>query len=235
VEDRIRSLRGLLEDADKRIALHARELDRRQSQERAYRELGKNRPGPAEALEARPFAEFRPAVGESRPAGTMTGDDGRAAVGEIRPAGTLTGDDGRAVAAGELRPAGTMTGDEGRAAAVGEVRPVGASGENPAGMMAGDEGRAAVGESRPAGTLTGDEGRVLAETEVSPAGAAETPADFPRFVRSPRPVEPKPLPFAEQVAELHRQGFSAGVIASRLGAALAEVDLAIAILESRGL
>jgi hypothetical protein len=131
VEDRIKSLRAILEDTDKRITLYARELERRQSHERAYRELGNARP-----LSAAPAATPSPSPG-----------------------------------------------------------PAAVPGDHP---------------------------------------DPQEPAP-PRFVRAPQRVEPKPPPFAEQVAELYRGGISADLIASRLGVALAEVDLAIAILESRGL
>jgi hypothetical protein len=77
--------------------------------------------------------------------------------------------------------------------------------------------------------------------EASPAAGpspAELPAEpalppGPRFVRSPHPVEPKPPPFVERVAELARAGFSSTMIAANLGVPLAEVELAIAIMEGR--
>jgi hypothetical protein len=56
----------------------------------------------------------------------------------------------------------------------------------------------------------------------------------PRIVRSATPIVPKPPPFAEQVAGLYRSGFSPDLIAARLGAALSEVELAIALAEHRG-
>ncbi|MDR3171023.1 MAG: hypothetical protein LBU17_05255 [Treponema sp.] len=49
----------------------------------------------------------------------------------------------------------------------------------------------------------------------------------PRIVS--REITLKPLPFAEQVAELSRAGFSANLIATRLGVSISEVELAIAI------
>ncbi|MDR3333789.1 MAG: hypothetical protein LBT13_02720 [Treponema sp.] len=49
----------------------------------------------------------------------------------------------------------------------------------------------------------------------------------PRIVS--REITLKPLPFAEQVAELSRAGFSASLIATRLGVSISEVELAIAI------
>jgi hypothetical protein len=55
----------------------------------------------------------------------------------------------------------------------------------------------------------------------------------PRVVRRAVPIVPKPPPFAEQAAGLYRAGFSPDIIAVRLGAALSEVELAIALAERR--
>lgn len=43
VEERIKTLRSILEDVDKRIGVHIREMDRRRFQEEAYAELGRKR------------------------------------------------------------------------------------------------------------------------------------------------------------------------------------------------
>ncbi|MDR2535172.1 MAG: hypothetical protein LBD29_03960 [Treponema sp.] len=43
VEERIKTLRGILEDVDKRIGVHIREMDRRRFQEETYAELGRKR------------------------------------------------------------------------------------------------------------------------------------------------------------------------------------------------
>ncbi|MDR2534704.1 MAG: hypothetical protein LBD29_01565 [Treponema sp.] len=43
VEERIKTLRSILEDVDKRIGVHIREIDRRRFQEEAYAELGRKR------------------------------------------------------------------------------------------------------------------------------------------------------------------------------------------------
>jgi hypothetical protein len=43
VEERIKTLRAILEEVDKRISVHLREVDRRQFQEEAYAELGRKR------------------------------------------------------------------------------------------------------------------------------------------------------------------------------------------------
>jgi hypothetical protein len=141
VEERVRSLRALLEDADRRISAYTREIDRRGSEERAYAELGRR---------ARPFR----------------GTDAENAPPSPAPA------------------------------------PV----------------RAEPPLERP------QEQRVASPVERSSEQSPE-----PRFVRAEVPIEPKPAPFAERVAELYRAGFSADLIAKRLGATVAEVDLAIAL------
>ncbi|GHU98519.1 hypothetical protein FACS189483_06650 [Spirochaetia bacterium] len=71
----------------------------------------------------------------------------------------------------------------------------------------------------------------------SPSAAAPAALDgrYPRIVRSKQAITPKPLPFAERVGELYRAGFSANLIAAQLGATLTEVELAIALIERRGL
>jgi hypothetical protein len=56
----------------------------------------------------------------------------------------------------------------------------------------------------------------------------EEPFEQPRFIRSPTPVKPK-IPLVEQARELCRNGFSPETIAIRLGATLAEIDLALAL------
>jgi hypothetical protein len=54
------------------------------------------------------------------------------------------------------------------------------------------------------------------------------PLPQPRFTRSPNPVKAK-APLAEQAQELYRNGFSPETIAIRLGATLAEINLALAL------
>jgi hypothetical protein len=72
---------------------------------------------------------------------------------------------------------------------------------------------------------------------AEPEGAAEDapgPVEPPQeeaqplFIRSANPIKPK-IPLAEQARELHRSGFSPETIAIRLGATLAEIDLALGL------
>ncbi|MDR3130975.1 MAG: hypothetical protein LBU18_05455 [Treponema sp.] len=65
------------------------------------------------------------------------------------------------------------------------------------------------------------------EEKKKPRPPAQTYS--PRIVRSSAQIAPKAPPFTEQAAELYRAGFSPELIALRLGAALSEVELAIAL------
>jgi hypothetical protein len=123
IEDRIKSLKALLEDVDKRIGLHAQELSRRRASEEAYAELGRKQVR---------FTELVPTA--------------------------------------ETEPPSQKT------------------------------------------------------------GGKKNGAEAPPPIIAP---EIKPLPLAEQVAELAKAGFAASLIATRLGVSISEVELAIAIAEQR--
>ncbi|MDR2633486.1 MAG: hypothetical protein LBC51_07680 [Treponema sp.] len=162
VEERIKTLRSILEEVDKRISVHLREVDRRQFQEEAYAELGRKRSmtKPFSAL-IQPFPKAHDLFSGSAPkSGTEADSQKNEAVEEERPLAS--------------------------SAAVGFTMPA---------------------DSRP------------------------KPLSVPRIVRAQREIEPKPLPFAEQVAELSKAGLSASLIAARLGVSISEVELAIAISE----
>jgi hypothetical protein len=65
IEDRIKSLKVLLEDVDKRIILYDEEMTKRQSHAQTYAELGRKHlfVGDTKALiEAKPAADEKPAV-----------------------------------------------------------------------------------------------------------------------------------------------------------------------------
>jgi hypothetical protein len=142
VADRIKTLRALLEDADRRIAVYTRELNREKKQEAAYVELGLKR----SVLNARP-----PETDFSSPEKT--------------------------------------------------------------------EPETALNPPLP-GT-----------PETAPGSAGENKAKIREA--PPAALESSPPSFAEQVEELARAGFSPELIASRLGTTLAEVDLAIALLQRK--
>jgi hypothetical protein len=82
------------------------------------------------------------------------------------------------------------------------------------------------------GLETGSGGPFPGETGQVPEDGPQ--GIFPGIVGAAEPISPKPLPLAEQVAGLYRAGFSPKLIADRLGVTQAEVDLAVALLESRG-
>lgn len=68
-----------------------------------------------------------------------------------------------------------------------------------------------------------------APLQAAPPISVPPASEEARFVTSEKPIEPKPRSFADRVAELHRAGFSSDLIAKRLGATVAEVDLAVAL------
>ena len=152
VEERIKTLRGLLDDADRRISVYVRELDRRRAQEKAYADLGKS---PIRYTEA--------------------------------PAASALSEGSRLPAGGPLFTV---------------------SGESPPPPGRGQE--------------------------EAPASQPDAPL-FPRAARRSLSLglEVKPLPLPERVAELYRAGNSVPQIAERLGVTLAEVDLAVALLQGK--
>jgi hypothetical protein len=151
VEDRMKALRALLEETDKRVGTMRREIDRRSSEERAYSELGKR---------SRPIPLFSPdeAVPEPRQATAPSVAERQSSSPEPQKA--------------------HVPSESAMAANLFEAQ----------------------GEAREA-----------------------------RFIRAQLQVAPKEPPFAEQVAELNRAGFSSEIIAARLGKTVGEVDLAIAL------
>jgi hypothetical protein len=142
VEERVKSLKALLADVDKRMGVYAREMDRRRVQEKAYAELGTQ------------WAV--PSARESSPGEKKT-------------------------------------------------------------------------EKRPARQKQAEEGPPEAEKKNSSVPGKLEPPPAPRFIQAAREIEPKPLPLKERVEKLAREGFSANVIAARLGVSISEVELALAI------
>ncbi|MDR1411272.1 MAG: hypothetical protein LBI91_03595 [Spirochaetaceae bacterium] len=174
VEDRVKTLRALLEDADRRIAVYVREFERRRSQEETFAALDREKPVNA--------ANTRlPAGSASRAPG---GPDMAPAVPAAESA--ASGHDGA---------------------------------ETPV-YLPSELFRPAAAPIPPA--------------EAVPAVPEPAAAYGKRVTRSAKPLAPKPLPFAERVAELYRAGFSSSLIASRLGATVTEVELAIALAGRSG-
>jgi hypothetical protein len=164
VEERIKTLRVLLEDVDKRISVHIREVDRRQFQEEAYAELGRKRSitNPFSAV-IQPFPKaYDLFSGSTSKIGAETDSQKPEALEKEIPTSAVVGF-----------------------------------------------------------TTPGDSTPIPLKRDLT----------GPRIVRAPREIEPKPLPFAEQVAELSKAGLSSSLIATRLGVSISEVELAIAIAE----
>jgi hypothetical protein len=176
VEDRIKALKTLLENADRRvadierhIAVSVREQERHRTQEAAYAALGRQA-GLAKAAEA-------------------GGGQGGSRVIPLSRNALRPGEE-----PGEKAPAPAET------AGTGAFSPDAVSEPSPEpGVPPGISGTGAEGAPR-----------------------------TPLFVRAEREIAPAPS-FMEQVAKLSREGFSADIIALRLGATVAEVELALAI------
>ncbi|MDR2103957.1 MAG: hypothetical protein LBP42_07645 [Treponema sp.] len=129
VEERVKSLKALLADVDKRVGAYTQEIDRRHVQEKAYAELGKAR------------------------------------------------------------------------------------------LAAAVEEKAEGKKKAPPQKLEAEEG----------VKAEKPPPPITPLVQAPRETESKPLSLEEQVKKLARAGFSANVIAARLGVSISEVELVLAI------
>ncbi|AEF83048.1 hypothetical protein [Leadbettera azotonutricia] len=67
--------------------------------------------------------------------------------------------------------------------------------------------------------------------EAIPLPAAEPP----RFAQAEKQIEAEPRPIGEQVRDLSLAGFSAPLIASKLGISISEAELAMALLERKPL
>ena len=208
VEDRMEALRSLLDEADRRMGVIRKEVETKAVEREVYSRLGRPHPAPALAYQAPsgqpPLPGLEAAPPYAEPARHREGP------GEPGPAASRTG---RSAASRDLPGAGTQAADIGR----------------PAYRTAGDPGQ---GEYLPA---EAQEGRGSLPGSVR---TAEGPIrlDLPR-----RPVEviqaresvipPKSL--REQALELYSQGFSADIIAARLGTTVAEMDLLISLEEEK--
>jgi hypothetical protein len=92
------------------------------------------------------------------------------------------------------------------------------------GLRAGRAGKAAP-ESMP----------VLPQAVPSVEAIPEPAAKAPRFVQAEKQIKADPRPIGEQVQSLSLAGFSAPLIASKLGISISEVELAIALYERKPL
>jgi hypothetical protein len=189
VEDRVKTLRALLEDTDRRIAVYVREFERRRSQEETF------------AILDRETSPDTPKNIRIETGGAYPAPENRTAVPAALSAGP-----GRA----------------------GAEKPVYLPADlfHPAAAPASQAETAEAAASR---------GSAAPESDAAGPAASKPASGYAKHVtRSARPLAPKPLPFAERVAELYRAGFSSSLIASRLGATITEVELAIALVERSG-
>jgi hypothetical protein len=91
---------------------------------------------------------------------------------------------------------------------------------------------------KPASKDTVPQGAAPGETPIQPVEPAPSTvprAETSRFVRAGRQIPPEPKPINEHIRELAQAGFSASVIASKLGISISEAELALALLERKPL
>ncbi|GHV87999.1 hypothetical protein AGMMS50267_03590 [Spirochaetia bacterium] len=192
VEERIKTLRSLLEDTDRRIAVYAREVDRHRSQEEAFAAYDRS---------------AQPAKGASRLGSAYTRFG-------VPPAAEVPAESGELLPSASLPP---------------EALP-----PEPSGTAGSPASAVPDAVSVPPQADAAPPPLAVPQAVPFSAPIPQNPRQFPHIVRSARPIEPKPLPFAERVAKLYRAGFSANLIASQLGAAVSEVELAIALSSRTG-
>lgn len=195
VEDRIRSLREILSEADRRIAALNRDLSRRSESDRLYTELGRLRRGRGE--------------GADEPRSPGPAPEGPPDAGALPARSTA-----RREIRGEVSP-----GDGGVDAGPLFGRPM---------IPAASPGPEGAGESGPGPDASGRAAGASARPE------APAPSQGPRLRRAVQTLAPHPATLPERVLELHRAGFSAELIASRLGTTVGEAELVIALAERKG-
>jgi hypothetical protein len=217
LEEQIQTARKLMRDmeelraeTEKRVALYARELDRRNAQDAAFAALavpavpaaaapenappeGSPAPRRKKAVSAKPVSGETPRGGRNKKSSLIDRI-------EVR-------DPDAAQAAGAYKAHSVPP-----AAAVPEPEP-----PEPPPSAAAPETQPPAPQPPPA----------------APSGSGEQPA-LPRFVRSPNPVIPKAPPLRERVAELYRAGFSEDLIAVRLGISITEARLYVAMAAPGG-
>ncbi|WP_010260055.1 hypothetical protein [Treponema primitia] len=205
LEDKAKSVKALIDTLDRRIAVYARELDRRNTQESALSALAGESPTP------------RPSEGAH-----TNGTNGVQTEGAYAALGRARGL--RSSLEVILPEPDTTSETPGQETAAARETSLQVARETS--LQVARETSLQVAPADPAIDSSGgslDPAVPEAETGQS-AG--------PRFIRSPNQVKPK-TPLTELVLELSRNGFSAETIAARLGVTIAEVDLALAMSERK--
>jgi len=170
VEERIKNLRKLLDDTDKRISVYTRELQRSRNSEAIYKNLGR---GIREALDSIPMASEKP-TSSTEPASA-------------------------AESASLVEPA------------------------SPTEPASSTESLAETNE------LPFND-----EEKVSKAGSVRKQKKRKTANKAPPAAHPEKPGIKMQIAQMALQGLSPSQIASRLGISLAEVDLALSLLNLPG-
>ena len=201
LEEKIRALRDVCGEAERRVALYTRELQRKAVQDTALDALHTSPPdGRADA-----HSSAAAASGKGRRPSRRKSSAGPSRKGSILDSLEMV-ELNLARAVGAYKTQSVMP-------EAGRDKPRTDKPEQP--VPAGEV---------PAAVATPP------DAAASPSTAPEeTPASPPRFVRSNNPVTPRTAPMRERVAELYKAGFSEELIAGRLGISVSEARLFIAM------
>jgi hypothetical protein len=218
LEEKIRTLRELCTETERRIAVYQRELGRREREEQTFALLDRSPPSvpPAgnDAGASAPAAARRAGgAGEASPRGKTK--KSRRHPPDRGGTGAKAPRNGQKPLPEPRRSASLLEGLEVRDAAAAyraQIRP-----QSPAGPA----GRAAVSIPLPPARPAAGEGGIETTDERT----------APKIIISPQPVSSRPLPLKERIAELYRAGFSPELIAERLEISVEETGLYIAMVK----
>ncbi|MDR0600198.1 MAG: hypothetical protein LBG84_09005 [Treponema sp.] len=197
LEEKIEVLRSLAAEAERRVALYSRELDRRRGEEEALAALNRSSPP---AREPGPAAPKR--AGKRKPPGA-----------EVSSPGARRGPD--------RSPPEQPAPDQPPV----RLPPEGPAPNRPAPSPPPDLPSPAPGDAPAPEAAAGS----IPEAGAAAAYRAQT--GQPKIVLSRTPLVPKPPPVKDRIAELYKAGFSPELIAERLGLAVGEVQLHIALVD----
>jgi hypothetical protein len=242
LEEKIGELRRLCTEAEKRVAVYARELSRRIAEEEAFTALGQTPPElssapPSGKMPVSPASAGRREKSPRKKAQTS----GNEVSGKRDPGGKKTPGPRKVSSLLDSIEVRELTAARAAGAyRTGARRP--AMRDEPAGSSVPHDGTERV-PAAPEARLP-PEGRLPVEGRLLPEGMAPTEAPredgLPpesgsppaRFVASPNPIRAKAPPMKERVAELYRAGFSEDLVAARLGISVTEARLYIAMASS---
>ena len=244
VEDRVKYLEAILAEADKRIkelnhriGVVRREEDRQKAQEYAYAELGNRKASPAPKSAPKAAPRQQP-IHEVPSAANPVAEGAAAYQAASNPAEP-------SLLQVSLNPTEPSLNQATSNPAEPSLLQVSSNPTEPSLNQAASNSakpsllRVSVSDTAEPEAEGVPQAEEAVKTLDEPPPADPEPSvitvSLPRIVHSAEPIKPKAAPLQERVAELYRAGFSADLIAQRIGASVAEVELAISLAEQRRL